>query len=439
MADQQDTDLHKPDGAVVKGDTLGHANKESHIRRRDGLIFKGEEIGYVDRQKNVRRPDGIIFRGEVIGKIKGTSAHAKDGIIFTGDQWGYVDDDGNVRQRDGIAFRGRIIGKMRGHNKEATLGFFVLRFNELVVRFEQLEQEALREDHKGKYLAKVRHMLSYVPAYDGLGDFDDLIRRLRQLESDLVNHIERDRRSKVNAKEALIHDAERWSSSSDWKLAAAELKSLQVHWKEVGNAGIDEEKLWQRFRASCDRFFERRTTHFEALDRQRSHNAAQKERLCSTVESLRHEDDLKAAISRAKDLQSEWKTIGPAPKDVDDRLWNRFRHACDDVFTAAHRERERKKEEWERKQREWRDKMHDTLRAKREQASRLRESIDHDEGNVARWRDTINDLRPGGRADEIRDSLEAKIADGEDRIQSKEQKLREIGSDIDDIETKLRG
>ena len=76
MADKRDTDLHKPDGVVFRGDKLGHADRESHIRRRDGLIFKGDELGYVDREKQIRKPDGIIFKGEVVGQVKGTAAHA---------------------------------------------------------------------------------------------------------------------------------------------------------------------------------------------------------------------------------------------------------------------------------------------------------------------------------------------------------------------------
>ena len=73
-----------------------------------------------------------------------------------------------------------------------------------------------------------------------------------------------------------------------------------------------------------------------------------------------------------------------------------------------------------------------------ERVSRLRESIDHDEENISRWRDTIYNLHPGGRADDIRDSLEGKISDVEDRIRDKEQKIREIENDIDDIESNLR-
>lgn len=452
MSNGKETDLHKPDGTIFKGEKVGHASGEARVRLRDGVIFPGREIGYVDAKKNIRRPDGFILKGEVVGQVKGAAAHDKDGFIFPGEEWGYVDDEGNIRQRDGIIFRGRIIGKMRGYNKEGALAFYVLRFNELMIRFEQLEQEARRAERKGKYISKVRHMLGYVPTFEGLGDFDGLIHRLKQLEDDLVGDIERDRRSRVSVKEALISEADNLSHSSEWKVAAEKLKSLQCRWKGIGSAGDQEDALWVSFRAACDRFFDRRAAHFEVLDRERSQNAVRKEQLCSAVETLRNSNDLKSAVSTIKEIQVQWKAIGPAGKDADVRLWNRFRHASDEVFSAAQREwerrqaeyrakkaeAERKHEEWERKQREWRSNMQDTIRAKREKVSRLRESIDHDEGNISRWRDVIYDLRPGGRADEIRDSLEGKISDVEDRIRSKEQKIREIEDDIDDIEAKLR-
>ena len=452
MADDKNTDIHKPDGIFIEGEKVGHADAESRIRKRDGLIFRGEEIGYIDTEKQVRRPDGIVFKGQVLGKIEGEAVHDQAGLLFDGEKWGYVDGDGNIRQRDGIFFRGRIIGEMRGRNRDAALGFFVLRFKELEARFEHLEREARQAEHKGSYVGKVRHMLSYVPMYDGLGNFDELIKRLKNLESDLVGELERARRQKINAKDALIAEAERWSYSADWKSASAEFRLLQSRWKAVGSAGVEGERLWQHFRSACDRFFQRRSAHFEELNRERARNASLKEELISIAESLRHSDDLKSAAGRAKNLQQQWKAIGPASKDLEPRLWDRFRHACDQVFEASHQdwerhhaeylarkvERERKSEEWERKNREWRDRMHDVLRAKREQISRLRGSIEHDEENISRWRHTIHNLRPGGRADEIEDSLEGKIVDVEDRIASKEEKLREIENAIDEIEEKLK-
>ena len=446
MKDPKDTNLHKPDGLIFEGEKVGHADTESIIRKRDGLMFKGGEIGYVDREQKVRRLDGLIFKGEVVGQIKGSAAHREDGIIFDGEQWGYVDDEGNIRQRDGIVFRGRIIGKMCGRNKAAALGFYVLRFRDLANRVQDLEQEVKQSEFKGKILGRVRHMIRYVPEFDGLGDFDDLLRRLKRLEEELANEVERVHRSRVTAKEALISEAERWSDSSEWKTAGEAIKALQSRWKEVGSADRDEERLWRRFRAASSLFFAKRSAHFEELDRQRRHNQARKEALCSVAESLRYTGNLKEATEEAKRLQGAWKETGPARQEVDQLLWQRFRKACDEVFSAARREREerqqqheRKHDEWDRKQRQWRQQMHEVLRAKRELRGRLRESVDHDKRNVERWRDTIDNLRPGGRADEIRDSLEDKISDVEDRIRSKERKIQEIDDDIADIEGKLRG
>lgn len=129
-------------------------------------------------------------------------------------------------------------------------------------------------------------------------------------------------------------------------------------------------------------------------------------------------------------MQEKWKGIGHVPRDRADAIWDRFRHACDRVFEHARHERERKQEEW-------RDKMREALDRKRQQAARLRESIEHDEGNISRWQDTIYNLRPGGRADEIRDDLESRISDVEDRIRSKRHRLDELEDTISDIESRL--
>ena len=81
--------------------------------------------------------------------------------------------------------------------------------------------------------------------------------------------------------------------------------------------------------------------------------------------------------------------------------------------------------------------MQDALERKRDQAERLRESIAHDESNIERWHDTIYNLHDGGRADEIRDSLESKISDVEGNVRSKRDRLSDIEDVIRDIDRKL--
>jgi NADH:ubiquinone oxidoreductase subunit D len=91
----------------------------------------------------------------------------------------------------------------------------------------------------------------------------------------------------------------------------------------------------------------------------------------------------------------------------------------------------------ERNQEDWRQKMRDALLRKREQVSRLRDSIAHDQENITRWRIKIGFLRPGGRSADIHYDLELRIADVEDRIRSKQRKIGELEAAISDIESKL--
>jgi hypothetical protein len=59
-------------------------------------------------------------------------------------------------------------------------------------------------------------------------------------------------------KEALIAEAEQLAQSTQWEQAAARLKALQVEWKTIGPVKKSKsDQVWERFRAACDRFFER--------------------------------------------------------------------------------------------------------------------------------------------------------------------------------------
>src|SRR5689334_22774726 len=82
-------------------------------------------------------------------------------------------------------------------------------------------------------------------------------------------------------------EAEGMADSTDWKRTAEQLKALQARWKEVGPPPREAaDAVWKRFRAACDRFFERRKAHFATLDGERKENLAKKEALCQKVEAL---------------------------------------------------------------------------------------------------------------------------------------------------------
>ncbi|MCC6790231.1 MAG: DUF349 domain-containing protein [Thermomicrobiales bacterium] len=233
-------------------------------------------------------------------------------------------------------------------------------------------------------------------------------------------------------KAALVSDAEALKDSTDWRGAGDALKAMQAEWKNVGPAGREhEDELWTRFRAATQAFFDRRSSTFAERNKSERDNLAKKQELCVRAEALVYTGDSIAASREAKDLQAQWKEIGPVPREQSDALWNRFRQACDKIFENAHGERDRQ-------QNEWHTRMREAMTRKREQLNSLRESISHDEANIERWRETLSSLKPGGKSDELGKSLEDKIIDVMDRIRGKQERVEDLRTSINDIEAKLR-
>ncbi|MEG4353519.1 DUF349 domain-containing protein [Microcoleus sp. LAD1_D3] len=239
-------------------------------------------------------------------------------------------------------------------------------------------------------------------------------------------------------KEQLCREAESLLYFTDWKKAGDTFKALSVRWKSTGSAGRDhEEKLWQRFKSARDKFHERRSEYFNHQEREQLENLDRKLRMCAEAEDIsaigaRIAGNVRDSVQRIKQLQADWKTIGHVPRDRREQVQDRFRQACNKVFEWDRQERERK-------QAEWREKMKEIIANKKEQANRIRDSIRHDEQIINQKWDTISNLRPGGRASEIREHLEEQIRDIQRKIDSKYEKVRDIESSIRDLEIKVYG
>ena len=137
-------------------------------------------------------------------------------------------------------------------------------------------------------------------------------------------------------KTALCEEAERLAESTEWVKTAQRITELQAEWKQIGSAARkDEREAWNRFRAACGRFFRRRREDLSERKQVWAENARLKEALCGKAEALTGEDDLETAKAAVRQLQTEWKTVGPVRRSRSEALWNRFRAACDQVYERA--------------------------------------------------------------------------------------------------------
>ena len=133
------------------------------------------------------------------------------------------------------------------------------------------------------------------------------------------------------AAEALVVTAP--TSHKEWNKANERLMELQGQWRGIGFAPKrDNAKIYDRFRAACDKFFELKHAFYADVKDDMEQNLVQKVALCEAAEALTGGDDWKAATDRLLELQAEWKKIGTVSRRHADAVWRRFRAACDKFF-----------------------------------------------------------------------------------------------------------
>ena len=144
----------------------------------------------------------------------------------------------------------------------------------------------------------------------------------------------------LEAKQALCEEVEaiankEITSSTEWNALSKQIEEIQAKWRTIGFATRKEnQKVYDRFRAACDKFFERKRASFTEFKDSMNANLEKKMAIITEAESLKDSTDWKATSDRFIELQKEWKEIGAVPRKKSEQIWKRFRAACDAFFTA---------------------------------------------------------------------------------------------------------
>lgn len=118
-----------------------------------------------------------------------------------------------------------------------------------------------------------------------------------------------------------------------WDEATAAVIDLQKAWGETGQASPKaNRRLFGRFRAACDKFFQTKAEYYRNTREELSRNLAKKTELAEKAESLAESTEWRSTTDTLTALQKEWRTIGPVPKKQSEAIWKRFTTACDTFF-----------------------------------------------------------------------------------------------------------
>jgi hypothetical protein len=259
----------------------------------------------------------------------------------TTSEWGRVADDGTVyvRTPDGE----RAIGQYPEGSAEEALAFFAKRYDELAGSVHLLEQRinagVVSPDEGAE---SIRNLRTQVVEANAVGDLTSLVGRLdsllpvisQQRQARRAERAEKAAAAKAE-KERLVGEAEKLAAGSDWRNGANRLRQLLDEWKALPR--IDraaDDQLWRRFSSARTSYTRRRKTHFAEQNEKREGARVVKQRLVKEAESLAGSREWGPTSGSYRDLMRRWKAAGPAPREVEEDLWARFRAAQDAFFGA---------------------------------------------------------------------------------------------------------
>jgi lipocalin len=162
--------------------------------------------------------------------------------------------------------------------------------------------------------------------------------KINQRRKDHYKDLQGQQQANLEAKNALIEKldellAETPDSLKTWQTKTDQVNETVKIWKSIGRATKEQnDEVWKNFKSKLDTFFNARRAYLSELKDQQLNNYNLKLDLCVRAESYHESDDWKNATRDIIQLQKEWKTIGPVPRKHSDKVWKRFRAACDAFF-----------------------------------------------------------------------------------------------------------
>ncbi|MGC8865653.1 MAG: DUF349 domain-containing protein [Bacteroidales bacterium] len=121
----------------------------------------------------------------------------------------------------------------------------------------------------------------------------------------------------------------------EWDNRTHSINELFNIWRSIGPAPRKvNDQIWTEFKSLMDQFFKQKAEYFSKIKEQQLHNYNLKLDLCIQAEALMNSTDWKNTTQELIRLQEAWREIGPVPRRHSDKIWKRFRSACDHFFRA---------------------------------------------------------------------------------------------------------
>ncbi|MDR3329372.1 MAG: DUF349 domain-containing protein [Prevotellaceae bacterium] len=230
----------------------------------------------------------------------------------------------------------------------------------------------------------------------------------------------------------LCAQAELLSDSSDWRKATDELVQLQAQWKTIGAVSQHRQSdiAWRRFRAACNKFFDRKKEHFATQDARYDENSKKKAELIAEIKSYVPGSNPKDSLAAIKEFQQRWTEIGFVPMKQKDNLQQDYRVAIDALFEGLHVSGA--------------DRQHTSFKVRiasapeggdrrhmSQELERLTQQLKRLEADIKLWDNNINFFARSKNAEKIIQDINANIEQARQEAKAVQEKIKQLADNSD--------
>lgn len=333
-------------------------NDEQDKRFKQLLDAFNTKVNDIRRQRQKEENDNLEAKRGVMAELRALITNEENiGNAFQrfnelGEQWRVI---GTIPQqhyrelqqeynqlREDFFYHIRIYKELRDHDlrKNTALKQALVADMEAVQRVDSVRQaEQLVREYQDKW-----HQIGPVLSEEREAINDGFWNATRTVY-DRINEHYKARRAEHEAnlasKHALVEKMHELAGraenlgSNEWKALTDQVLELQNAWKNIGFATKkDNERIWREFRDACDVFFEKKNTYYATIKGQFKAARDKKEALIGEALKLKDSTAWRQTADKLKSLQQQWKEVGSAGQRDEQKLWARFREACDAFFNA---------------------------------------------------------------------------------------------------------
>ena len=172
--------------------------------------------------------------------------------------------------------------------------------------------------------------------------FSEATKKIHKKRHEFQEKLDEKFKANVGLKIAVIDkikeiDATKNQSHKDWQASIKNLEALRDEFFAIGKVPKSKnEEIWQLFREATRSFNVEKNNFYKSIKKDQSENLKKKLILVEQAETLKDSEDGDAVTEVFKKIQSEWKKIGHVPRRDSDKIWKRFKDACNHYFDKLH-------------------------------------------------------------------------------------------------------